>query len=360
MRPGDRCVFSLVSWSSHFLGQVFTEQAGGLDGQHHDQQRKSEGIAEGGGTGTLDKTLADANEEAADDGTRDGADAAEHGGHKGFQARHGTHGGGDGGVVREVHHGADGRQEAAHRKGKGDDVIDLDAHELGGLKIAGSGTHGHADLGLLDQGNKGRHQHDDEERRDDRHPLGLAAKHRDGVTDPGQGGVLLGQAAGDVPHQVLQQVRHADGGDHNGHARCGAQGLVSHFLHRDAQQHGGRNDQRDGNGQRQGSGGVHHQKACHRKDIAVGKVDEAQDAVHHRVADGDQRILAAHRDARQQIGQKLCSHKGNPPFLTSFIRIQAKRRQEFSCLRSAVLKAYQSSTLWVLTNSKAPSAAFLM
>ena len=29
--------------------------------------------------------------------------------------------------------------------------------------------------------------------------------------------------------------------------------------------------------------------------------------------------MAAHRDTCQQIGQKLCSHKGNPPFLTTFI-----------------------------------------
>ncbi len=43
-------------------------------------------------------------------------------------------------------------------------------------KIAGSGAHGHADLGLLDQGNKCCHQHNDEERRYHRHPLGLAAQ----------------------------------------------------------------------------------------------------------------------------------------------------------------------------------------
>ena len=202
-------------------------------------------------------------------------------------------------------------------------MVDLDAHQLGGLKIAGSGAHGHADLGLLDQGNKCCHQHNDEERRYHRHPLGLAAQHRDGVADPRQGRVLLGQTAGDIPHRVLQKVGHTDRGDHYRHARRSAQGLVGDLFHCDAQQYRCHHHQRDGNGQRKGSSSVHHQKTGYGKDIAVGKVDQAHDAVHHRVANGDQCILAAHRDTCQQIGQKLCSHKGDPPFLTTFNKINS-------------------------------------
>ena len=41
--------------------------------------------------------------------------------------RQGTHSGGDCRVVGKIHHGADGRKKAAHRKGKGDDMVDLDA-----------------------------------------------------------------------------------------------------------------------------------------------------------------------------------------------------------------------------------------
>ena len=88
--PEVDAVFSLVSWSSHFLGQVLAEQAGGLDRQHHDEQRKRKGITEGGGACALDQALTDADEKAADHGTRDGTDAAEHRRNKGFQAGHGT------------------------------------------------------------------------------------------------------------------------------------------------------------------------------------------------------------------------------------------------------------------------------
>ena len=90
-------------------------------------------------------------------------------------------------------------------------------------------------------------------------------------------------------------------------------------------------------------------------------VDEAENAVDHRIADGDQCILAAHRDACQQIGQKLCSHEKTLHFLQQVS--QAKRRQGLSLrLRSVILSEneHQPSTLWVLTNSNAPSEAFLI
>ena len=45
--------------------------------------------------------------------------------------------------------------------------------------------------------------------------------------------------------------------------------------------------------------------------------DEAQNAVDHRIADGDQRILAAGRNARQDIGQPLLenTHRGTSCYL---------------------------------------------
>ena len=53
------------------------------------------------------------------------------------------------------------------------------------------------------------------------------------------------------------------------------------------------------------------------EDIAVRKVDKAQNAVDHRIADGDQRILAAGRNARQDIGQPLLenTHRGTSCYL---------------------------------------------
>ena len=54
--------------------------------------------------------------------------------------------------------------------------------------------------------------------------------------------------------------------------------------------------QRDGNVQRHRRGEVDHHQARDHENIAVGEVDKAQNAVDHRVADGDKGVLSAHRD----------------------------------------------------------------
>ena len=48
---------------------------------------------------------------------------------------------------------------------------------------------------------------------------------------------------------------------------------------------------------------IAHERAEH-VDIAVGKVDQAEDAVNHRVAEGDQRVGAALRDAIDELLKK--------------------------------------------------------
>ncbi len=149
---------------------------------------------------------------AADHSTRDGADAAEHRRHEGLQAGHSAHGGGDGRVVGEVHHGADGGKEAAHGKGEADDIVDLDAHELCRLKIAGSGAHGHADPGLLDQGDSAGDQDHNKER--------VVTTVTRLVWQPstvtvsliqGRAGYCLARPPVAYDIMYLQQVRHPDG-----------------------------------------------------------------------------------------------------------------------------------------------------
>ena len=77
-----------------------------------------------------DKALAQADGNAADHCTRDGADAAQNGGNKGFQAQHGAHGGGSLRVGAAVQHRADTGQRGAHRKGKGDGAVDIAVHSI--------------------------------------------------------------------------------------------------------------------------------------------------------------------------------------------------------------------------------------
>ena len=80
-----------------------------------------------------------------------------------------------------------------------------------------------------------------------------------------------------------------------------AQRLIGHALDGKAENDGEDEHQRNRNVHGHGRGGVDHDQACHHKDIAVGKVNEAQNAVDQRVADGDERVLTSHRDTADQI-----------------------------------------------------------
>ena len=155
-----------IAATADLLGSLFAERAGGLEQQDDDQQREGEGVGERGVAQRLDEVLADADDERADDCAGDRADAAEHRGDERLEAGHCADGRRDGGVVGEIQHGADSRQQRADDECSGDDGIDLDAHQLRGFKVLGHGAHGHADLGLLDQGYQSYYEHDGKYRSD--------------------------------------------------------------------------------------------------------------------------------------------------------------------------------------------------
>ena len=138
------------------------------------------------------------------------------------------------------------------------------------------------------------------------------AGNGDGIGDAGNLRVHLGQAAGDIGRQVLEQVAHADGGDHDAHAGRFPQGLVGRPLDDEAQKH--RQDQHQGDGRRQGQAGgeVDHHQARHHEHVAVGEVNQAQDAVDHGIPNGDQGVLSAQGHAGEQNGNGVL-HEGTLP-----------------------------------------------
>ena len=66
--------------SLHLFLNLAAKEAGGLDQQHDDQDRKRDGILPCGKADGGNKALAQADGNAADHGTRNGTDAAQHGG----------------------------------------------------------------------------------------------------------------------------------------------------------------------------------------------------------------------------------------------------------------------------------------
>ena len=118
---------------------------------------------------------------------------------------------------------------------------------------------------------------------------------------------------------VLQEDRHADGRDQRRQPERAAQRPVGDALDRPAigggEQH--RDDQHDQQRQRHPGEAEHaeqredddREEGADHVDLAVGEIDHADDAVDHAVADRDQAVHGAQRQAVDQLLQEV-QHRG--------------------------------------------------
>ena len=242
--------------------------------------------------------LHQADEDAPQHRPGDGADAPQHGSDKGLEPQHRAHVGLHLGVGGAVHHRRHGRQAGADSEGKADGLVGADAHEDGRLAVLRHRPHSLAHPGLFDEqleGHHQRHRHDDGEDAD-AGKLDAANGHRrnvkNGAHRPGGGGK-------EDKRQVLETETHRDGGDEHRKAGRPPQRLVSDLLGQNADGAAHRHRRQDtepgGDPQvGQEGGGEHHHVSPHHDKIAVGKVDEFDDAVDHGIPQGHQGIDAPH------------------------------------------------------------------
>ena len=306
----------------HLFLHLTAKEARGLDQQHDDQDRKCDGVLPSGKADGGNKALAQADGDTADHSARHGTDAAQNGGNEGLQAQHGTHGGRCLRVGAAVQHRADAGQRRTHRKGEGDGAVDVDAHQAGGVHILRDGAHGLAELGLLDK--EGQHQHG-QHRDHQRDDGGQAYRHLADIE--GLGSEIGRDDLSTGPHDelcgVLQEEGDADGRDQQRDAGRAAQRGVGDLFDHDAQQRADDDGGADG-GHRAETKLVHHEPRhvrAHHNDIAVGKVQQQDDAVHHAVAQRDQCIDAAERKTVDQLAKKHC-HGWILPFFSAFSRLR--------------------------------------
>ncbi len=164
----------------------------------------------------------------------------------------------------------------------------------------------------MNQLGQGQNQRQNQHRRHHRDPFGghTGDAYRGG--DARNLRVHLGQSAGNIGSQVLKQVAHADGGDHDAHPGSLPQGLVGRPLNDKAQKHRQYQHQRHGHCQRNAGGEIDHHQARHHEHVSVGEVDQAQDAIDHGIANGDQGVLSAQGHAGEQDGNGVL-HEGTLP-----------------------------------------------
>ena len=136
---------------------------------------------------------------------------------------------------------------------------------------------------------------------------------------------------------VLQEEGHADCRDQQGDTGCVAQRGVGDLLDHNAQQRAG-DDGGAHSGDRAKAQLIHHEPGhvrTNHNDIAMGKVQQQDDAVHHAVTQCDQCIDAAKGQAVDQLAKKHCHGlilpffaAEDPPFGMHFFTKKAETAEQ--------------------------------
>src|SRR5882757_879549 len=165
-------------------------------------------------------------DEAAEHGSVDVADAAEDGGGEGLEAGLEAHVVSDLAVFEPGGQARDGGEEAADGEGDDDDPVGVDAHQLGGVRVLGGGLHGAAGAAGTDEG--GEADHADHGGGDQEDVTALDGDVADVVRGGAELGEVLGVVGAGVPDEdrLLECQGQTDGGDQRGQAWGAAQGPV--------------------------------------------------------------------------------------------------------------------------------------
>ena len=200
----------------------------------------------------------------------------------------------------------------------------------GSIHILRNGAHGLAELSLLHQ--KGEHQHGQhgDHQRDDRSKTQRHLAQTEGLVGV-VGGDHLCTRAEDQLCRVLQKEGDTNGGDQQRNTGCAAQGGVGDLFDHHAQQRTG-DDGGAHSGDRAKTQLVHDEPrhvCAHHDDIAVGKVQQQDNAVHHAVAQCDQCIDAAKGQAVDQLAKEHC-HGWILPFFAAFTLFDIKNGERLT------------------------------
>ena len=214
------------------------------------------------------------------------------------------------------------RQRRADEERRGDHAVDVDAHHLGRLAVERGRAHRPAELRAGDEVGQPAHQDDragdDDDLRDRDVDTG---RQREAVAPelavpPAEGVEALVVGPEHEQGRVLEEEGDAERRDQRRDPRRLAQPAVGEALDHDAEQaaaehrrdeHQGEQEaDRDRDRRRPAEHGQHaeaDERADH-EDVAVGEVQQLEDPVHHRVAEGDQRVDAAVRDPGHELGDE--------------------------------------------------------
>src|SRR5690606_24399044 len=257
------------------------------------------------------------------------ADAAQHGGRERLDAGDEAYEGVQLADSQCNQYPAHRSQHGANDEGKRDDAVGVYAQQVGHAQVLRTCPGRAPDARILDEQRQRDHEnyrddndHDARIRRGDHEIRAQLELHRTG--DEGRDGHVARPLANS--HPVLKKNRHADGRNQRHQSWPATQRCIRDFFDCVAV-YAGNDDghhQHDKNNDRQrqaaidpyGRQGNQAHIGTDHVDLAMCEVDHADNAVHHGVANGDERVNGAERQAvkqlLRQLGNKLRHKTGDP------------------------------------------------
>ena len=112
-----------------------------------------------------------------------------------------------------------------------------------------------------------------------------------------------GETGEDHHGEAFKEEGNGDGADERGNAGSVAQGAIGDLVHEHAESGGTQDGHHHGHGpgQAEERRAVEDEVGAEHEDVAVGEVDETQDAVHHGVADGNEAVERAQRQRVEKV-----------------------------------------------------------
>ena len=257
-----------------------------------DEQAEGKHILVVAGDIACGEGFGEAENQSAEHGAGNGADAAEHRRDEGLEAGEDAHVGVDLRVAQGPHDARGRRQRGAEPEGQRDDAVDPHPEQARGLDVLGDGPHGQPRFGAVDDPQEPEHEHEADHGHDQRDRQQLQLPEIDGRHEPFR--LVHGARKTGKHHhgEAFDEEGHGDGTDERRNARGVAQRPVGDAVHQNADGAGREDGHHHGHppGQEECRGAVKDEIGPQHENVAVGEVDQPQYPVHHRVPDGDEAI----------------------------------------------------------------------
>ena len=276
--------------------------------KYHDKQDEGEGVAVARKRREEcdEQNLHEAEQKPAYHRALHRAYAPEHRGDEGLKPRENSHKRMNLRIAQRPHDARAGRERGADREGQRYDSVDLDAHQPRRLDVARDGAHREPRLRAVEHPQKraDKYERNDRNENDERQNPDVAERYD--LYERLETRHRLRHSRENYEAEVLDEERDAYRRNQRGDARRGTQRAIGHPVDHKAK-HRRRSYRKyySGNPRHiEHSYRDEYEVGAYHKNIAVGEVDEPQNAVDHRIAYGDEAVKAP----QHQSVEKMLDH----------------------------------------------------